>query len=165
MCALLGQPVDLGAARLAVPKWAEVLWSASRCLRHRADAAECPRGVMREGFQCGAVSTDTLTRRRRPALAAISSLPISEPELVESDTTAPRNFEFRDVVVSDSTKPDENRARFAVLLVSTKRAQGAVYRHLSPLMEAGQTCSEPVKNEHLQAARHTWLHACVEQSQ
>ena len=40
---------------------------------------------------------------------------------VESDTTASRNFEFRDVVVSDSTEPDENRARFVVLLVSTKR--------------------------------------------
>ena len=40
---------------------------------------------------------------------------------VASDTTTTRNFEFRDAVVSDSTKPDENRARFAVLLVSTKR--------------------------------------------
>ena len=40
---------------------------------------------------------------------------------VESDTTASRNFEFRAVVVSDSTKPDGHRARFVVLLVSTKR--------------------------------------------
>ena len=40
---------------------------------------------------------------------------------VGSDTTASRNFEFRDVVVSDSTEPDENRARFVVLLVSTQR--------------------------------------------
>ena len=40
---------------------------------------------------------------------------------VESDTTASRNFEFRDVVVSDSTKPDGHRARFVVLLGSTKR--------------------------------------------
>ena len=40
---------------------------------------------------------------------------------VGSDTTASRNFEFRDVVVSDSTKPDGNWARFVVLLGSTKR--------------------------------------------
>ena len=59
-------------------------------------------------------------------------------EFLASDTTTARNFEFRDVVVSDSTKPDENRARFAVLLVSTKRVQGAVYRHLSPLGGEGE---------------------------
>ena len=63
---MLGRSVDLGTARLAVPKRAEALWSGSRCVRRRADAVECPRGVMREGFLCGAVSTDTLTRRRRP---------------------------------------------------------------------------------------------------
>ena len=39
----------------------------------------------------------------------------------DSDTTASRNFEFRDVVVSDSTKPNGNWARFVVLLGSTKR--------------------------------------------
>mgnify|MGYP007125970767 CR=1 FL=1 len=47
---MLGRSVDLGTARLAVPKRAEALWSGSRCVRRRADAVECPTGVMQEGF-------------------------------------------------------------------------------------------------------------------
>ena len=66
---MLGRSVDLGTARLATLKRAEALWSTSRCVQRRTDATECPRGVMRKGSLCGAVSTDTLTRRRRPGLA------------------------------------------------------------------------------------------------
>ena len=56
---------------------------------------------------------------------------------VESDTTTSRNFEFRDVVVSDSTKPDENKARFVVLLVSVIRAKSATWGVLRSRADIG----------------------------
>ena len=39
--------------------------STSRRLRRRADAANRPAGLRRDGFLCGLVSNDTLVRRRR----------------------------------------------------------------------------------------------------